>query len=157
MLQSGRMNQVLDQVIVILPDSSITWIQLPGQELDSSCLTGAWHEYNFLVMNLIHPVWLEHDMNTTSCSWTWLILHDWSMTWIQLPVHERMSQVLDQKVVFMSCLSQVGWIKFLTRKLYSCNAPVRQDESSSWPGNCIHAMLQSGRMNQVLDQVVVFM
>jgi hypothetical protein len=79
---------------LILPDCSMTWIQLPGQELDSSCLTGAWHEYNFLVMNLTHPVWLEHDMNTTSCSWTWLILHDWSMTWIQLPVHELDSSCL---------------------------------------------------------------
>jgi hypothetical protein len=79
---------------LVLPDWSMTWIQLPGQELDSSCMTGAWHECNFLVMILTHPVWLEHDMNTTSCSWTWIILPDWSMTWIQLHGHELDSSCL---------------------------------------------------------------
>ena len=80
--------------LFILPDSRITWIQLPGHELDSSCLSGAWHEYNFLVMNLTHPAWLKHDMNTTSWSRTWLILPDWSMTWIQLPGQEPDSSCL---------------------------------------------------------------
>ena len=79
---------------LILPDWSIAWMQLPGYELDSSCLTGAWHEYNFLVKNLTHPAWLEHDMNTTSCSWTWLTLPDWNITWIQLPGQELDSSCL---------------------------------------------------------------
>jgi hypothetical protein len=74
-------------------------------------------------MNLTHPAWLEHDMNTTSWSWTWLILPDWSIAWIQLPV-------------FMACSSQAGWVKFMNRKLYNCHAGVWQDESSSWLGSC---------------------
>jgi hypothetical protein len=69
----------------------------------------------------------------------------------------RMSKVLYQEVVFMSCPSHTGWVRFLTRKLYSCHAPIRQDEPGSWPGSCIHVMLHSGRMSQVLDQEVVFM
>jgi hypothetical protein len=79
---------------LILPDSSLTWMQLAGQEIDLSCLTGAWHEYNFLIKNFNHPAWLEHDMNTTSWSWTWLILPDSSITWIQLPGHELDSSCL---------------------------------------------------------------
>ena len=66
----------------------MTWIQIPVHELDSSCLTGALHEYNFLFTNLAHPAWLEHCMNTTTCSITWFILPDWSMTWIQHSVYE---------------------------------------------------------------------
>jgi hypothetical protein len=69
----------------------------------------------------------------------------------------RMNQVLDQVVVCMQCSSQAGWVKFMNRKLYSCHAPVRQDESNPWPGSCIHVMLQSDRMSQVLEQEVVFM
>ena len=69
----------------------------------------------------------------------------------------RMSQVLDQEVVFMSCSNQTGWARFLTRKLYSCHAPFRQDEPGSWPGSCIHVMLESDRMSQVHDQEVVCM
>jgi hypothetical protein len=65
---------------LILPDWSIAWIQLPVHELGSSCLTGALHEYNYMFNNLIHPARLEHDMNTTFCLWTWIILPDWSMT-----------------------------------------------------------------------------
>jgi hypothetical protein len=82
---------------LILPDWSMIWIQLPVYELDSSCLTGALHAYNYLVKNLIHPAWLEHDINTTFCVWTWLILPDWSMTWIQLPVQELDSSYLTQE------------------------------------------------------------
>jgi hypothetical protein len=69
----------------------------------------------------------------------------------------RMNKVHDQEDVFMSCSSQTEWVKFINRKLHSCHAPVRQDESSSWTGSCIHAMLQSGRMSQVHEQEVVFM
>jgi hypothetical protein len=150
MLQSGRMNQVLDQVVVcmqcssqagrvkfftkklhsgawhkynvlvmnfihptwlknnmdttswswtwlVLPDWSIAWMQFLCKELDSSCLTGALHAYNYLVKNLTHPAWLEHDINTTFCVWTWLILPDWSITWIQLPVQELDSSYLTQE------------------------------------------------------------
>jgi hypothetical protein len=68
---------------LILPDWNMTWIQLHGHELDSSSLTGTWHEYNYMVMNLTHPPWLEHYMNTTTWSWTWLILPDSSMTQLQ--------------------------------------------------------------------------
>jgi hypothetical protein len=82
------------RTLLILPDSSMTWIQLPGQELNSSCLTQACHECNFLVKNLTHPAWLQHDNYTTSCSWTWLILRDWSMTWRQLHGHELDSSCL---------------------------------------------------------------
>ena len=79
---------------LILPDSRMTILQPSLHELDSSCLTGTLHEYNFLAMNLTHPAWLKHDMNTTSWSWSWLVLPDWSMTWIQLPVHELDSSCL---------------------------------------------------------------
>jgi hypothetical protein len=129
---------------LILYDWDMTWIQPLGKEPRSSCLTGAWHEYNFLFMNLTYPAWLEHDVNTTSCSWTWLILPDYVMS-----QSYSMSQVLDQEVVFMWCSRQTGWVKFMTRKLYSCTIPVRQDESSSWTGGCIIVMLHSGRMSQV--------
>jgi hypothetical protein len=83
MLQSDRMSQVHDHVVVfmscfILPDSRMTILQPSLHELDSSCLTGTLHEYNFLAMNLTHPAWLKHDMNTTSLLWTWLILPDWA-------------------------------------------------------------------------------
>jgi hypothetical protein len=60
----------------------MTIIQPPVHELDSSCLTGVGHEYNFLVMNLTHPV---------------LMLES-----------GRMSNVLDQEDVVMSCSSQAG-------------------------------------------------
>jgi hypothetical protein len=72
----------------------MTWMQLPGQELDSSCQTPAWQLYNLLFINLTHPAWLEHAMNTTTWSWTWLILPDWNIAWIQLPVHELDSSCL---------------------------------------------------------------
>jgi hypothetical protein len=123
MLQLDRMSQFLDQEVVFMSCSSqagrvnfmirqeescswrggciivmlqSTWIQLPGQELNSSCLTQACHECNFLVKNLTPPAWLQHDNYTTSCSWTWLILSDWSMTWIHLPGQELCSSCLTQ-------------------------------------------------------------
>jgi hypothetical protein len=87
-LQHDTITTFSSRTWLVLPDWNITWIQLPCYELDSSCLTRAWHEYNFLIMELIRPAWLEHDMNTTSRSRTWLILPDSSTTCIQLPVHE---------------------------------------------------------------------
>jgi hypothetical protein len=99
----------------ILPDWSMTLIQLPDHELDSSCLTPTWHKYNFLVKNLTHPAWLEHEMNTTSWSWTWFILSDWSMTWIQLPGHELDSSCLtgtwhEYNFLFMN-LTHPAWLE----------------------------------------------
>jgi hypothetical protein len=122
---------------LILPDWSMKWIQLPGHELDSSCLTGAWHEYNFLVMNLIHPVWLEHDMNTTSCSWTWPILPDWSMAWIQLHGHELDSSCLTAAwqlyILLFVKLTHPAWLEhYMNTTSCSRTLLILPDWSMTW-------------------------
>jgi hypothetical protein len=130
MLQSGRMSQIHDQEVVFMSCSSQTeWVKFLTRKIYSCHAPVRQDESNPWPGSCIH-VMLQSD---------------------------RMSQVLEQEVVFMSFLSQVGWIKFMTRKLYSCHAPLRQDESSSWPGSCIHVILESGRMNKVHVQEDVFM
>jgi hypothetical protein len=130
MIESGRMSEVLDQEVVFMSCSS----------------RAGWEKFMNRKMHSCHD-WVRQD------EWS-----SWPGSCIHVMLQSgRMSQVLDQEVVFMSCSSQAGWVKFLTRKLYSCHSPVRQDESSSWPGSCIHVMLESSRMSQVHDQEDVFM
>ena len=130
MLMSDRMSHVHDQEVVFMSCSNQTgWVKFMTRKLYSCHV---------------------HVRQNESSSWPGSCIHVMLQS-------GRMSKVLDQEVVFMQCSSQARWVKFMTRKLYPCHAPVRHDESSSWPGSCIHAMHKSGRMSQVHEQEVVFM
>ena len=186
MLQSGRMNQVLDQVVVCMQCSSQAgWVKFMNRKLYSCHAPVRQDESNPWPGSCIHVMLqsdrmsqvLEQEVVFMLCSgraeWVKFIhrklylchapvWQDESNSWPGSCMYAmlqsgRMSQVHTLEVVFISCSSQAGWVKFMTRKLYSCHAPVRQDESSSLQRNCIHAMLQSGRTSQVHDQEVVSM
>jgi hypothetical protein len=185
-LESGKMNQALDQVVVFMSCSrQAGWIKFMTRKLHSchawvkqdepsswpgSCIhvmlqsgrMSQVHNQEVVFMSCLSQArWVKFiTRKLYSCNVP--VRQDESISWrggciIVMLEPGRMSQVHDHVVVFMSCSSQAGWFKFMNRKLYSCHAPVRQDESRSWPGSYIHVMLQSCRMNQVLDQEVVFM
>ena len=149
MLESGRMSQVLGpgSCIYVMLESGKMSNVLDQEDVVMSCSSQAgWARFFTKRLYSCHVPVIQDE----SGSWPGSCIHVMLQS-------DRMSQVLDQEVVFMSCSIQAGWARFLTRKLYSCDAWVRQDESSSWPGSCIHVLFQSGRMSQVHDHVVVFM
>jgi hypothetical protein len=186
MLESGRMSQVLDQEVAFMSClSQAGWVKFLTMKLyschawvrqdEESSSPGRWihvmlqsdrmsqvHNQEVVFMQCSSQAGWVKFMNKKLYSCHAGITQDESSSWSGSCIHVmlqsgRMGQGHDQEVVLMLCLSQEGRVKFLTRKLYSCHAPVRQDESSSWPGSCIHVIPESGRMNQVLEQEVVFM
>ena len=147
MLESGRMSQVLGpgSCIYLMLESGRMSNVLDQEDVVMSCSSQAgWARFFTKRLYSCHVPVIQDE----SGSWPGSCIHVMLQS-------DRMSQVLDQEVVFMSCSIQAGWARFLTRKLYSCDAWVRQDESSSWPGSCIHVLFQSGRMSQVHEQEVV--
>jgi uncharacterized protein YjhX (UPF0386 family) len=165
MFQSGRTSQVLNQKLYschagVRKDESSSWTGNCIHVMLQSGRISQVHEQEVVFISCSsHAGWARFfTKRLYSCHVP--VIQDEPGSWPGSCIHVmlqsgRMSQVLDQEVVFMSCSIQAGWARFLTRKLYSCDAWVRQDESSSWPGSCIHVLFQSGRMSQVHEQEVV--
>jgi hypothetical protein len=185
MFQSGRMSQVHNHVVVFMSCSNqAEWVKFMNRRL-YNCHAGVRQDESSSWPGSCIHVMLESGrmsqvLGPGSC--IYVMLESGKMSnvldqedvfmscssqtgWVKFMTSKlyscqswvgRMNKVLDQVVVLMQCSSQAVWVKFMNRKLYSCHAPDRQDESSWWPGNCIHVMLESDRMGQVHDQKVVF-